>query len=80
MGSKNFDRYGSIKADIAGAVHLAHAARSQRRLDLIRAKLAARGESHQCAELYPASPRAPQFCIKSRAKWKSVWPIIGQKS
>jgi len=26
MGSKNFDRYGSIKADIAGAVHLAHAA------------------------------------------------------
>jgi hypothetical protein len=26
MGSKNFDRYGPIKADIAGAVHLAHAA------------------------------------------------------
>ena len=26
MRSKNFDRYGSTKADIAGAVHLAHAA------------------------------------------------------
>ena len=44
MGSKNFDRYSSIEADIAGAVHLTHAAGAQRRLNFIRPEFCAGGE------------------------------------
>jgi len=36
---------------ICGTVHLSHAACAQRRFNLVRAKLCARGEWHECAPL-----------------------------
>src|SRR5882672_9988765 len=43
MRRQDLDGYGAVKAGVARAVHLAHAARSQRRLDLIWTELGARG-------------------------------------
>src|SRR5450755_2092449 len=85
MGSKNFDRYRSIEADIAGAIHLAHAARSQRRLDLVRAKLGAGSQCHQCAELYPVSQEDHGSASKFGARmeislsdhWAGIYRIKG---
>ena len=42
----NFDGDGSGQARVARAIHLTHAARAQRRLDLIRSQTRSSGELH----------------------------------
>ena len=49
---QNFDGHGAVEACVPGAIHLAHAARPERRLNLVGAKLCTRGENHECATLY----------------------------
>src|ERR1700688_5050662 len=70
MGSKNLNGNGSIQAGVPGAIHFAHAACSQRRLDLIRPEFHARGEGHGWATLYVIAEGAPigwptqaRFCV-----------------
>ncbi len=43
MRRQNLDSHGAVEARVARAIHLAHAARSERRLDFIGTKLGARG-------------------------------------
>jgi hypothetical protein len=52
MGREDLDGNGSIEARVAGTVHLAHAARSERRLDFVWAKFSPCSDGHQCAQLY----------------------------
>ena len=51
MRGQNLDGYVASQPCVARPVHLSHAARAQRRLDLIRTEFRARGEGHQCAPL-----------------------------
>ena len=46
MAGQNFNRDNTVEARIFRAVHLSHAARAQRRLNFVRTKLRARGQSH----------------------------------
>jgi len=44
MGRKNLDRDGTFEPRVARAIHLAHATRAQRRLNLVRPELYASRE------------------------------------
>ena len=48
---QNLDRHVSVQPGIVGAINLAHAARPNRRLNLIRPQLRPRGKCHRCARL-----------------------------
>src|SRR5260370_17584299 len=48
---ENVDGTGPVETSGARTIYLAHAARAQRRLDLIRPELRARDEGHPCAPL-----------------------------
>jgi hypothetical protein len=53
MGREDFDGHGTVEARIARTVHLAHATRSERRLDFVWTKFDTGSEGHQlCAQLY----------------------------
>ena len=49
MCGQNLDGDVASEARVAGAIHFAHAAGAERRLNFVGAKLAARGESHWSA-------------------------------
>jgi len=51
MTRQDFDRDRAIEPRVTCAIHLAHAARAERRLNFIRAKFCARDQSHGCAQL-----------------------------
>ena len=51
MSGQYLDGYCAIKASVAGAINLAHAARAQRRLDFIGSEFGASGERHPFAQL-----------------------------
>ena len=51
MSGENLDGNGAIEARVFRAVHLAHAAGAERRLNFIGAKSRARGQSHASAQL-----------------------------
>src|ERR1022692_666415 len=46
MRGQNLYRDGAIQASVARAIHLAHAARAERRLYFVRAEFCARGKTH----------------------------------
>ena len=48
---QHFDRDIAPEPRVARAVHLAHAARSCWRYDLVRPEFGARGKRHRCAQL-----------------------------
>ncbi len=48
---QHLDRDLASEASITGAIHLSHAARAQRRLNLIRSKFRTSGKGHGCAQL-----------------------------
>lgn len=49
MRGQDLDRDGAVEARITRAIHFAHAARAQPRLDFIRSEVRARGKGHPCA-------------------------------
>jgi len=51
MRRQNLDGNRAVKTRIPGAVHLAHAASPERRLDLVGTEFRAGGESHRCPQL-----------------------------
>jgi hypothetical protein len=50
-GRKHLDRHIAPEPRVPRAIHLAHTARTQRRLNFIRTKFSASGERHACALL-----------------------------
>ena len=51
MRRQDLDRDGAIQARVPGAIHLAHAASAQRRLNFIGPEFRPGGKCHQCAPL-----------------------------
>jgi len=52
MGRKNLDGDRTVEARIARPIHFAHAARAQRRENLIGTEFGARRECHECVLFY----------------------------
>src|ERR1035438_9988349 len=63
MGRQDLDGYISTQPGVARTVHFSHAARAQRRLNLVRPEFRARSERHLCARLYAnhSTPAAQRF-------------------
>ena len=51
MGGKNLDGYRAIEPRVPRAIHLAHAARPERRLNLVWTESRTRVKPHACAQL-----------------------------
>ena len=51
LGGQHLECDVAAEFRVGGALHFAHAARSQRRLNFIRAEFRARSKSHPCAQL-----------------------------
>jgi hypothetical protein len=59
MRSKNLDCDLSVQASVARTIDLAHAARTQFRLDFIRSEFGASGEGHPLAIIFPSHGKTP---------------------
>ena len=77
MGGQDFDGDGSVKARVAGTVHLAHATCAERRLNFVGAKSGARGQSHGSAAIIVRSVRYKgirRFWVDSRQAFSyEIW-------
>ena len=57
----DFDRYFAIKLGVAGAIHLTHAARAERREDFVGAKMSPSGKGHgYCNNSTPQASSDPE--------------------
>src|SRR5215472_17934394 len=59
MSRQNLDRYSAVEPRVAGAVDLAHPARSERSNDFVRPEFGARCEDHRCAIIGLLDPSLP---------------------
>src|SRR5215469_8507943 len=65
MSRQNLDRYSAVEPRVAGAVDLAHPARSERSNDFVRPEFGARCEDHRCAIIGLLDPNLPVIPQKS---------------
>ena len=56
MSGQDFNRYRTLQPCVQGAIHFAHAACSEQRLDLVRPESCARDQCHRPWRLYLRNP------------------------